>query len=211
MAVVVAVVLLVVFFLLPMLHAATEKRAELLDTNAKLEVSQSAETLKPGDRACVRRLDVELPRVQLRVYPGFAVARSPALAVTVRDRGGDELAQARAADYVNGQPLSIPVDVGRPRRDATVCLRNTGGDPVTLAHAEVPQEGRPHLPVRVDVITRPFTTVDRFPVALTRASFFKSDIVSRTLIVLLALVVLALAAAAVVLVLRTRRDEDAGA
>jgi hypothetical protein len=208
---VVAVVLLVVFLVLPMLHAATEKRSELLDTNAKLEVSQSAETLKPGGRACVRRLDVELPRVDVRVYPGFAAARPPELRLTVQDRGGAVLAEGRATSYANGLPLLVPVDVGRPRRDATVCLRNVGGDPVTLAHAELPQEGRRRLPVRVDVTTRTFTTVERFPVALTRASFFKSDIVSRPLIALLALVVLALAAAAIVLVLRARRDEDAGA
>lgn len=206
-----AVVLLVVFLVLPMVHAAREQRTELLDTNAKLDVSQSAETLKPGRRACARRVDVELPRAGVRVYPGFAVATAPELRVTVQDRGGRVLTRAAAAGYVNGQPLVVPVDVGRPREDATVCLRNVGRDPVTLAHAELPQEGRPHLPVRVDVVTRPFTTVDRIPVALTRASFFKSDIVSRTLIVLLMVLVLALAAAAVVLVLRARRDEDVGA
>jgi hypothetical protein len=194
-----------------MLHAARERRAEVLDTNAKLTVSQSAETLAPGKGACVRGLDAALPRVDIRVFPGFAVPRAPTLQVRVRDRQGVELDRATATGYANGQPLAVPVDLGRPRRDTTVCLRNVGGADVTLAHAELPQEGRARLPVRVDVSTRPFTTIDRIPVALTRASYFKSDIVSRPLIAALFAVVLLLAIAAVVLVLRARRDEDADA
>jgi hypothetical protein len=203
-AVVVAVVLIVVFLVLPLVHAAREPRAEVLDTNAKLDVSQSAEVLQPGDRACVRRLDV-------RVFPGFLVRKAPALQLTVQDRGGAVLARASATGYANGQPLAVPVDVGRPREDTRICVRNAGPDGVTLAHAVLPQQGRVHLPIRVDVSTRPFRTIDRIPVALTRASFFKSDIVSRALIVVLFVLVLALAAATIVLLLRGRSDEDADA
>jgi hypothetical protein len=211
LALAVAAVLIVVLLVVPMVHAVREPRAEVLDTNAKLDVSQSAEVLQPGERACVRGLDVPLRRVDVRVFPGFLVKQAPTLQLTVQDRAGAVLYRTTAKGYGNGLPLAVPVDVGRPRREVRVCVRDAGPDGVTLAHAVLPQQGRVHLPIRVDISTRPFRTIDRIPVALTRASFFKSDVVSRPLIAALFVLVLALVAAVVVLLLRARSDEDADA
>jgi hypothetical protein len=206
-----AVVVIVVLLVVPMVGAAREKRAELLDTNAKTMASQSAEIIAAGSRTCVRHLDVEQSKADVRVYPDYDVPRPPTLQATVLDHDGTVLDRASGAGYARASPLAMSVDVGRPRRDVTVCIRNTGRDGVVLAHAVLPQDGRVHLPVRVDITTRPLTTIGRIPVALTRASFFKSDIVSRPLIAVLFLAVLGLVATAIVLVLRTGRGSDGDA
>jgi hypothetical protein len=194
-----------------MVHSARQPRGEVLDTNAKLTVSQSAEILEPGRQACVRHLEFSVRKADVRIYPGFVAATAPTLRVTVLDRSGAVLARASATDYANGQFLAVPVDVRRPRSETRICVHNAGPDGVSLAHAELPQQGRPHLPIRIDISTRPEPAFERLPVALTRAAFFKSNIVSRVLIVGLFLLVLMLAAAAVFLVMRGPSGEDVDA
>jgi hypothetical protein len=147
----------------------------------------------------------------LRLYPGYVGAKAPTLVVTVQDRSGALIARGSAKDYVSNEPVVVPVELGRPHGDTRICVRNAGSDGVSLAHAELPQQGRRRLPIRIDVTTRPEPAIERLPVALTRASFFKSEIVTRPLIAVFLALVLGLVAAAVVLVLRGRPGGDADA
>ncbi|MGX6446720.1 hypothetical protein ACVU7I_01415 [Patulibacter sp. S7RM1-6] len=202
-----AVVLLVVLAVVPMVRQGTTKTASLLTSNTKVDVSQTAEVLRPGQQRCVRRLRIPASQADLRTYPGYVSRTAPPLETTVRAHGRT-VERRVVRDYASNLPIALPVAIATPTGGVTVCFRNRGDHAVSLAHARLPREGERRTPIRVDFWSRPQTLTKALPVALTRASLFKGDLVTRTVLVAVLLVALvAFVAGAAVAV---RRDDREG-
>lgn len=203
-------VLIVVLVAVQSANRAGIAEEPVANTNTLVAVSNLAEVLQPGDRACTPVVTVPVETRAVRIYPGFDAGRvGPRVTLTVqRAAGRPVVGRTSARGYPREQPLIVPLRVPREVPNGLVCLTNRGTKAVSFAAGlDGPSSfgGRPVVPVRFDMLS----STEREPrwtqagTAVERASLFKSRAVGRPVVVAALLAPFLLGLMALLLVVRS--------
>jgi len=195
----------------PLISGALDRRPEVVGSNTKVGVSNTATILAEDQRVCSPGVYVPDDATKLQIYPGAADPGTRRIRVTVRD-GDRGRVLVRRTIVVPRPDVPTAVDLGSAATtEGRVCFTNVGRRDVSLANREDTGEtyqGKAGIP-RVDVLTADSPrTIALVPDAIDRAGLFKGDLVGPWLIVLLGVLAGATLIWAVVSVLRDTADDD---